>query len=152
MGGVREKNTPYEKMKKKSDFIFIISGGSYNYVIDGNLYLLPFHSKFYHPDLINVCDVVVAKAGYSTLAEVYYSHKSFVYVKREKFKEVDVLESFIRRNVRKSLGISYENYKTGLWLESIKELCHQDNNGGNLKFPEDNAKKCAEYIFKIALK
>jgi hypothetical protein len=31
-----------------------------------NLVLLPHHSGFYHPDLVNASDAVIGKVGYST--------------------------------------------------------------------------------------
>ena len=38
--------------------------------VEKNLILLPHHSVFFHPDLVNASDAVVGKLGYSTLAAV----------------------------------------------------------------------------------
>ena len=40
-------------------------------VREKNVILLPANTDLYHPDLVHAADAVVAKLGYSTVAETY---------------------------------------------------------------------------------
>ena len=53
----------------------------------------------YHPDLVNLSDAVVAKAGYSTLAETYHSGALYAYIPRQRFRESLVLGEFIEQRM-----------------------------------------------------
>jgi len=53
----------------------------------------------YHPDLVAASDVVVAKLGYSTVAEVYHGSAALAYLRRPRFRESAVLEAFVRKHV-----------------------------------------------------
>ena len=50
---------------------FVFAGGVSAYRQEGNLHFLPFESDFFHPDLVHAADLVVGKAGYSMIAEVW---------------------------------------------------------------------------------
>ena len=146
MGGVREKNMPVKRMMEKKGYVFIIPGGSERKERVGNLILLPFHSEFYHPDLIGTADIVVAKAGYSTLAEVYCSEAKFLYIKREMFKEVEFLEKFIVANMPDSKGCSYSDFVSALWLDFLDELCYSKSKTVNLRY--NGSEDVASFILK----
>lgn len=62
----------------------------------GNVLLLPHRSRHYHPDLVAASDVVVAKLGYSTLAEVASAGARLAYVPRPAFPESPPLERWAR--------------------------------------------------------
>lgn len=65
----------------------------------GNVVLLPHRSAFFHPDLVAAADVVVAKLGYSTLAETAIASRALAYVPRPDFPESDHLEAWATRHL-----------------------------------------------------
>jgi hypothetical protein len=67
--------------------------------IDGPLIRVPFSGRFYHPDLVAAADVIIAKLGYSTVAEVYHADTAFAYLQRPRFPESPILESFVREHI-----------------------------------------------------
>jgi UDP:flavonoid glycosyltransferase YjiC (YdhE family) len=87
----------------------------------GKVVLLPHHSDYYHPDLVNAADAVIGKAGYSTVAEVYNAGIPFGYVGRPKFRETQALTAFIEQEMR-GLPIEETQFQSGSWLSSLEEL------------------------------
>ena len=83
-----------------------------------NLLLLPHHSSFYHPDLVLCCDLVIAKLGYSTLAETYYSGIPLIYVSRPDFRESEVLSNFAQREIG-GFEIPASEFQNGEWISSL---------------------------------
>jgi len=65
----------------------------------GNLIWIPTMGGPYHPDLVAASDLVVAKLGYSTVAEVYHAGTAFAYLRRPKFPESPILEAFVREHI-----------------------------------------------------
>lgn len=65
----------------------------------GNVVLLPHRSGFFHPDLVTASNVVVAKLGYSTLAEVAIAGRALAYVPRPGFPESPMLEAWAQSNL-----------------------------------------------------
>jgi hypothetical protein len=56
-------------------------------------------SKMFHPDLVAASDLVIAKLGYSTVAEVFSAATRFAYLRRPRFPESPVLEAFVREHI-----------------------------------------------------
>ncbi len=83
--------------------------------------LLPAHSNFYHPDLMQAADALVGKAGYSTIAEAYHLGIPFGYVKRPHSPESAVLENYIARHLP-SHSIDTEAYLSGRWIDQLPAL------------------------------
>jgi hypothetical protein len=65
----------------------------------GTLIRIPAMGGPYHPDLVAASDLVVAKLGYSTVAEVYHAGNAFAYLRRPKFPESPILEAFVRAHI-----------------------------------------------------
>jgi hypothetical protein len=75
--------------------------------------------SFYHPDLVRLSDAVVAKAGYSTLAEAYHAGVLYAYIPRRRFRESLVLGEFIERRMG---GIAIDpDLENMSWLEALVE-------------------------------
>jgi hypothetical protein len=87
----------------------------------GKVVLLPHHSDYFHPDLVNAADAVIGKAGYSTVAEVYNVGIPFGYVGRPKFRETRALTTFIAQEMS-GLPIAETQFQSGSWLSSLEEL------------------------------
>jgi len=64
----------------------------------GRFLLLPHRSDFYHPDLVHATDGVIAKLGYSTVAEVDRAGLPLGYLRRPRFAESAVLEAWVREH------------------------------------------------------
>lgn len=66
---------------------------------EGNLIRIPTMGGPYHPDLVAASDLVVAKLGYSTIAEVHHAGTSFAYLRRPTFPESPILEAFVEEHI-----------------------------------------------------
>jgi hypothetical protein len=127
MGGIEERYRFLEQLRERSDVRFIIPGGAPETIREGNLLLLPQRSWIYHPDLINACDALVGKAGYSTIAEAHQAGVPFGYIPRPGFPEMPGLIGFIRRRMP-AMAISPETYDSGAWIHRIDTLLSMAKN------------------------
>ncbi len=142
MGGIPERYMFLEHLARQRDIYFIIPGGSQTMQLVDNLVLLPRHSDFFHPDLVNACDVVVGKLGYSTLAEIFHAGVPYGYIPRSTFKESEVLEAYVKNHMN-GYSISESRFQDGSWvscLEEIMSLSRIERNDTN------GALVAAEYI------
>ena len=121
MGGIPERYLFLKQLTHQSDIYFIIPGGSQTMRLVDNLVLLPHHSDFFHPDLINACDAVIGKLGYSTLAEIYHAGVPYGYIPRSTFKESEVLEAFVK-NQMNVCAISQSQFQEGSWVSFLPEI------------------------------
>jgi hypothetical protein len=120
-GGVPHRNDAASLLHRQEDVFFIIPGAFQRIQKTANTILIPHHSRFFHPDLIHASDAVVGKAGYSTIAEVYYAGIPYGYIKRPSFRESPILEQFIRKHMN-GLAVHEKDYYDGSWCSNIPEL------------------------------
>ena len=120
-GGIPERYRFIDRLATSQDVWFILPGGSQLFEIKDNVILLPHHSDFYHPDLVNACDVVIGKAGYSTIAEVYAAGVPFGYIPRRHYPETPGLIAYIERNID-SVALRMEDFISGQWIEELPRL------------------------------
>lgn len=84
---------------------------------------LPYHSNFYHPELVKASNVVIGKVGYSTLAEIYNAGVAFGYIATSDFPESRVLVSFIRERMNGvSMEMDEETYSQSRWISRLDDL------------------------------
>jgi hypothetical protein len=121
MGGIPWEFTFLEALKERRDVIFVIPGASQRREQRGNLILLPHHSDFFHPDLINACDATIGKVGYSTVAEVFQAGIPFGYVTRPAFRESGVLADYVKEKMS-GMAISGDHFQKGQWLSLLPDL------------------------------
>jgi UDP-N-acetylglucosamine:LPS N-acetylglucosamine transferase len=121
MGGLEEKYDFLERLAMKRDTHFVIPGASKRVKIQSNLVLLPHRSDYFHPDLVNACDAVIGKVGYSTVAEIYYAGAPFGFIARSRFRESQKLVSFIK-NQMNGRPIAENKFYNGTWLSSLQDL------------------------------
>ncbi|GAB4530701.1 MAG: hypothetical protein Kow0063_09080 [Anaerolineae bacterium] len=140
MGGIPWRYEFLEQLSHQNGVYFVIAGAEQKPLAShphpsnagspvtrgglDRLVLLPHRSRFFHPDLVNACDVVIGKAGYSTVAEVYYAGVPFGYVGRARFRETDALAAFIEQQMH-GLPITEEQFQNGDWLASLAHLLAQ---------------------------
>lgn len=103
------------------DMAFVIPSGGTEPQSLGNVRWLPPQSAFFHPDLVQACDAVVGKAGYSTIAEVYAAGVPFGYVLRASFRESEALAVFIRQHMH-GIAVPESGFQDGAWFDLIPEL------------------------------
>ncbi len=122
MGGVEFCFGNLDHMARRRDTVYVVPGAS-RAVVErrGNLVALPHHSPFYHPDLVAAADAVVAKLGYSTLAECHNSGTPLLFIARDRFPESPVLADFARRSLT-AAELPRDRFVGGTWLDLADEL------------------------------
>lgn len=112
-----------KKLKSLQGIYFVITGGVSMKQIhrEGNVILIPQRSNFYHPDLVQASDGVIAKLGYSTLAEIYTSGVPYGYIPRERFRESKILSNYVREQM-KGVAIAQEEIQDGRWVKAVEVL------------------------------
>ncbi len=121
MGGIPAQHSFLSRLESQRHITFVIPGAGQTLDVRNNLILLPYSSDFFHPDLVNACDAVVGKIGYSTMAEVYYAGVAFGYVKRRGFRESKILADYIDGYMR-GLEIREAEFESGDWLSHLTKL------------------------------
>lgn len=120
MGG-----TPFQyegdALRGREDICFLLPNSGDVLRREGHLIHLPRDVSIFHPDLVNACDGVIGKVGYSTLAEVYWAGVPFGYIPRPSFRESDALIPFIEREMP-GMMISEQEFDSGAWLDHLPEL------------------------------
>ncbi len=124
MGGIEKKYQALKRLKEFPTCTFLLPGSSQAFTIEENLVLLPHHSQYYHPDLVNACDAVVGKLGYSTIAEAYFSGIPYGFVPRDHFRETSALAEFVVQRMG-GLEINTGMFESGDWVTSIDMLLSQ---------------------------
>ena len=146
MGGFEVDYSFIEQLTVNKNVWFVIPGGAQKEVeYHPNLVLLPHHSDFYHPDLINAADAVISKAGYSTLSEAYLAGIPFGYVSRDRFRESPILSAFIQQNMH-GIEINGETFQSGSWINSVSYLLDL---GRRKSTGENGADQAAKFIVNI---
>ena len=120
MGGIEGQYPFVQKLFDFSGLNFIIPGGGQTIRVEKNLVFLPHHSNFYHPDLMCASDMVIGKAGYSTISEAYWAGIPFAYVARQRFPESPVMADFIQSSIG-GFEISPQDFQEGIWIERLPE-------------------------------
>ena len=143
MGGVGGCEIPIAPLLKRKDLLFLLMGRSRENEFVHNLrFLGQEDASWYHPDLVAAADLVVGKLGYSTVAEAYQAGKSLAYVRREGFRESESLAAFVDDRMD-SWEISFEQLRSGAWLNSLPQITGQSSPPTNRANGADQA---AEYL------
>lgn len=144
MGGVPERFDFLEKISEDLDVYMVIPGAHTYRCRHPKTILLPPHSDFFHPDLIQAADVLIGKAGYSTVAEAYFAGIPFGYVRRPNCTESQVLAKFIDSHMA-SICICPEDYHSGRWIERLPELLAMPRGNPNMA-------NCADTVAQTILR
>lgn len=121
MGGVPDRFDFLTQLSEEIDPFIVIPGADGLNCDHPKVILLPTHSSYYHPDLLNAADAVIGKAGYSTIAEACHAGIPYGYILRHKFPESVHLERFITIHMP-CLSIAPEDYYTGRWIGKLPAL------------------------------
>jgi hypothetical protein len=121
MGGIRHSYRDLGYLRDIQGCHFIVPGGLENERLEGNLILLPHHCRWYHPDLVQASDIVIGKAGYSTVAEAFNSGTSFGFIQRPRFRESEVMSAFVLEKMN-GVEIPAGAFENGNWTSAIPAL------------------------------
>lgn len=121
MGGIPDRFQFLEQLPTKLDIHLVIPGAAGAAGPHANIVALPVRSAFFHPDLLQAADLLIGKAGYSTIAEAYHVGVPFGFIARTRSPESPALERFIRAYLS-CRAISAADYASGRWLKILPEL------------------------------
>ncbi len=121
MGGAVWDYTFLERLKNQGDLYLVVAGNNRPLQSQGNIINLPRASDIFYPDILNACDAVIGKAGYSTIAEVYHAGVPFGYIGRPRFRESLVLMNYIQAKIS-GLPFTGAQLQNGSWLSRAAEL------------------------------
>jgi hypothetical protein len=120
LGGMRESMDYLDRLRRFENTTFIVTGMDRTRR-EGNLLLYDNDTPLYMPDLIRASDALVAKLGYSTLAEAHQQGLPLAWITRSAFRETPVLSEFAERNMA-GFEVTDEAFRGGDWVERIEEL------------------------------
>ncbi len=107
-----------DELLKFEDIVFLVRGACGELKNRKNLFLLPHHSEYFHPDLVTASDALIGKVGYSTLAEVYYAGIPFGYIARSDFRESPILVCYIENRMQ-GFAIEDREFYAGSFLSRL---------------------------------
>ena len=140
MGGVQERLPFLERLRELEPITVLVTGAPENRQ-DGNLRLFHPETRLYMPDLVRAADAVVAKAGYSTIAEVWNEGRPLAFVTREDFRETEPLRAWLRSHVP-GFEIPGRDFAGGDWITRVPALLEKEAAPGS----RDGAHRAAEYV------
>ena len=122
MGGVPWNYSDFADFEHSDGAWVVVPGGSERVAHRrGRFIMLPFHTDFYHPDLVAASDLVVSKLGYSTVAEAYHAGTALAYVGRPHFPESPILAQWVEEHMV-AVEIGEDALRDGAWLAAANEL------------------------------
>lgn len=121
MGGVPTSYTFLEDLHAFNDTTFVLPGSYPKVSFEKNLRILPHQSDFYHPDLMQLADVVIGKLGYSTIAEVMAYQPVFGWMGRPNFRESPKLAEYVRKHTT-GMEISHEVFERGEMKDVLEKI------------------------------
>ncbi|MBI9048357.1 MAG: hypothetical protein JEZ00_02975 [Anaerolineaceae bacterium] len=121
LGGIPDQIQINASSMNKTGVTFIVPGIGQEIQKIENTLFLPHHSSFYHPDLVACADAIIAKVGYSTIAEAYASRIPMGYIPRYDFPESKFLSAYSRDKLC-GVEIKLNEFLSGRWTEKIDQI------------------------------
>lgn len=145
MGGVFQRLPAFLKVEKFPDYYFLFTGQPETKRLGTNLALLSRDSGHYHPDLLSAADIVVCKAGYSTVAECCQAGVRVISVGRADFPESEPLQRYLAEQLG-GVEISPESYQDGSWMAIAESLLSSPR---SVPATENGADEVAAFLVKL---
>ncbi len=121
LGGVPDRFHFLSRLPRRIDAYIVIPGADGVSSPHPRVIPLPTRSEHFHPDLLQAADLLIGKAGYSTIAEAWLTGTPFGYIPRPQSPESPALERFLQTHLA-SHPISAEDYTGGRWLCLLPDL------------------------------
>ena len=147
-GGIPQNQPDLNTLEEQDDMLFIIPGQEKTLQVGSNCLLLKRDCEIYHPDLIGAADLVVCKAGYSTIAECCQAGTRVMCIARDDFPESAPLQKYLE-DVLDGVSITPATYCSGRWLEQLNELLSRPRAA---RAKENGADKVADFLGSILYK
>jgi len=147
MGGMRWNRELLTRLENQGETFLIIAANTDTTERRGNLIRLARNTEIFHPDLVNACDAIVCKAGYSTLAESYRAGIPVGYITRPGFRESPIMVDFVETRMH-GLPVTEAELHDGSWLETLEKLIALP------RFQSDGvngADQIAQFIYDLSL-
>lgn len=120
MGGYAEPMPFLFQLQAVEDVTFVVTGCPAT-EMRGNLRLFDNDTRLYMPHLVRASDAVVAKLGYSTVAEVWREGRPAAWVTRPDFREMPPLLDWVSKRIP-GFEIPGVAFASGSWIERIPDL------------------------------
>ncbi|MEE4195259.1 MAG: glycosyltransferase [Anaerolineae bacterium] len=146
-GGNREQFDNPQFLNEYEKTIFLIAGRGETLTRNNNVISVPHNGPYYHPDLIRAADIIIGKAGYSTLAEVVLAGKPFAFISRESNAESAVLARHILNTIP-AIEITQQEYVSQMWIHKLPRILELPPTS---PAPVNGADLVAEFIFSEIL-
>ncbi len=126
MGGMVWGDTNLAPLAEKPLWTFLVVPEIWEKVAHlANVRLVPTEYPHYH-DLIAAADVVVGKAGWSTVAECIAHRTPLLYTVRDDYRENELLVDALC-NFAKSRLVKKHEFERGEWVALLDDLTHGDD-------------------------
>lgn len=125
MGGVPEPLPFLAELAKQRDTTFLVTGADRT-AVEGNVHLFDNGTRIYMPDLVRASDAVVAKLGYSTVAEVWREGRPLACVTRADFRETGPLRDWAL-DALPGFEIPGTDFGDGAWIRRVPELLEMES-------------------------
>lgn len=124
MGGIVWNYTHLDRLASLAPIHVVIPGTDPEQVVPPNAHLLAHDADLFHPDLIQSCDAVIGKVGYSTFAEVHAAGIPFGYIPRTRFRESAVIECYIAQHMSR-FAFTVHELEDSTWMDKVPQLLAQ---------------------------
>ena len=119
-GGVTGEQGFIDALHARPDVRFVVTGAPRSGT-EGNVTRIANRDPLYLPDVIRASDGVVAKLGYSTLAEVWREGRPFLRVPRSQWPEGPALSAWAAAHMP-GFATDERTFESGRWVDRINEL------------------------------
>lgn len=119
-GGIRGSHDELEHLRAHPDVTFIVTGAAHG-GRDRNVVRLAYERPLYLPDLLRASDAVVAKIGYSTVAEAWRESVPLMGVRRDDWPESPVVARWVAENCA-GFMVDESTFTSGAWIDRVDEL------------------------------
>ena len=144
LGGVPEQ-PPLPPGEPQTGVVYALAGAAEVMRREGPWLRLPHHSPVYYPDMLAASDAVIAKLGYSTLAEAYHVGVPLGYLPRARFPESPILAAFAEQEMP-AMALSAEVFLAGDWLPAANQLLTM---APRRRHSQNGADRAAEFILDL---
>ncbi len=120
MGGVPEALPFVDRLHAVENVTFVVTGAPATRQ-EGNVLLFDNATRIYMPDFLHAADAVVAKLGYSTVAEVWHEGLPLAYVTRADFRETESLRRWVAATLP-GFEVPAADFPGGSWIDRVPEL------------------------------
>lgn len=124
MGGIVWNYTHLDRLASLAPIHVVIPGADPEQVVPPNVHLLAHDADLFHPDVIQSCDAVIGKVGYSTLAEICEAGIPFGYIPRPLFRESAAIERYVHEHMS-GLAFTVRDLTEGTWIDKVPQVLAQ---------------------------